>query len=104
MVTELKKDTFDSAINEGDELILVDFYAVWCGPCQMLAPHVDALADAYPTLKVCRLDVDDAGEIAMRYGITSIPTLIYFRGGEAVKMHVGYCTPEQLRTMTEALL
>ncbi len=104
MIIELQKDTFDREVLNNDGLALVDFYAVWCGPCQLLAPHVDALAEDYPALKVCRLDVDSAGEIAARYGITSIPTLIYFRGGKVEKISVGYRTREELRTMTEALL
>ncbi len=104
MIYELTKETFDREVLEASGLVLVDFYAVWCGPCQMLAPHVDSLAEEYPTLKICRLDVDTAGEIAMRYGITSIPTLIYFRGGNPVKTGVGYRTREELRSMTEALL
>ncbi len=104
MIHELTNTDFDSEVLQADELVLVDFYAVWCGPCQLIAPHVDALAEQYPTLKVCRIDVDSAGAIAARYGIVSIPTLIYFRGGAVVKTVVGYRTREELRAMTEELL
>ncbi len=104
MIHELTATTFDNEVLSHKGLVLVDFYAVWCGPCQMIAPHVDALADAYPSLKVCRIDVDAAGAVAARFGIVSIPTLIFFRDGEVVKTVVGYRTKEELRALTEELL
>ncbi len=103
MIYELTNESFDTEVLSASGLVLVDFYAVWCGPCKMLAPHVDALAEEYPDVKICRLNVDVAGEVAMRYGITSIPTLIYFRDGSPVKTAVGYLSADALRKMTEAL-
>ncbi len=104
MIHELTSQSFDTEVTNADGLVLVDFYAVWCGPCQMIAPHVDALAEAYPALKVCRIDVDAAGDIAARFGIMSIPTLIFFRSGNAVKTVVGYRTRDELRAIAEELL
>ncbi len=104
MIIDVTTESFEKEVLFAEGLVLVDFYAVWCGPCQMLAPHVEALADEFPTLKVCRVDVDAAGALAARYGISSIPTLIFFRGGEVQKSSLGYRTREELRVMTEALL
>ncbi|MBQ4324781.1 MAG: thioredoxin [Clostridia bacterium] len=100
----LTQDNFDSEVLAAEGLVLVDFFATWCGPCSMLAPHVTRLAEELPEVKVCRLDVDSAMEIAVRYGISSIPALFYFRGGEIVKTLVGYCDYEELRRATEELL
>ncbi len=104
MELTLTDKNFDSEVLACPSLVLVDFYAVWCGPCAMIAPHVAALAEEYPALKVCRLDVDEASGIAARYAVQSIPTLMYFRGGQLIKTLVGYRTLAELKAETEALL
>ncbi len=101
MIYDLTSVSFDAEVLHAKELVLVDFYADWCGPCKMLAPHVDALAETNTDIKVCRLNVDAAGEIAIRYGIMSIPTLMFFRGGEAVETAIGYRTPAELASLVE---
>jgi thioredoxin 1 len=103
MEVTLTQETFDSEVLASEGLVLVDFFATWCGPCSMLSPHLTRLAEEVPEVKVCRLDVDTAMEIAIRYGIASIPALFYFRGGEIVKKLVGYCEYEELRKVTEEL-
>lgn len=81
---------FDQKVLQSDVPVLVDFWAVWCGPCRMVAPHVEAVAQQFEgRAKVYKLDVDQEGEIAARYGIMSIPTLMFFKGGKPVDQIVG---------------
>lgn len=82
-------ENFDKAVLNGAGTNLVDFWASWCGPCRMLSPVVEQVADENPDLHVFKVNVDDEPEIAERYGIQSIPTLIVFRGGQEVNRSVG---------------
>ena len=100
----LTNENFDTEVLGAEGLVLVDFYATWCGPCKMIAPHVTQLAEEVSAVKVCRLNVDEAEDPARKYGIRSIPTLMYFRQGEVVKTLVGYMPYEELKRETEALL
>lgn len=81
---------FDSEVLQCTQTVLVDFYADWCGPCKMLTPVIDEIATEHPEVKVVKLNVDNAPEIASRYGVMSIPTLIVFKNGQAVNQSVGY--------------
>ncbi len=80
---QFKKETAEGKV-------LVDFYATWCGPCKMLAPIVEEVANAHPEIKVLRIDVDEVPEVAGLFGIQSIPTLIRFEDGKAVDTKLGY--------------
>ena len=88
-VTVLTNENFEAEVLQQEKPVLVDFFATWCGPCKMMAPVIDEIADESDDYKVCKLDVDEADEIAMQYGIMSIPTLMIFKAGEPVKTFVG---------------
>ncbi len=83
-------ETFETEVLNSDTPVLVDFWADWCGPCRMIAPSVDAIAEEYEgTLKVAKLDVDDNPAVQGRYGIVGIPTLMVFKGGKVVERITG---------------
>jgi thioredoxin 1 len=89
--------TFGTAVEQAKGVILVDFWAAWCGPCKMIAPIVEQIADENPgKITVGKLDVDANGETAMKYGVMSIPTLILFKDGQPVERLVGYMPKERL--------
>ena len=91
---------FNKEVLESDKVVLIDFWATWCGPCKMLAPTVSEIADEYEgKVKVCKLDVDQAMDIAMSYGVASIPTLILFKDGEIVKKSVGVVSKTEIEAM-----
>lgn len=83
MEVVLNKDNFNQEVLESNLPVMVDFWSDWCMPCKMLAPTVETIAKEYEgKLKVCKLNVDDAQEIAIKYGVINIPTLIFFKNGE----------------------
>ena len=93
-MTHFNKESFDAALAEG-KLMMVDFWAVWCGPCRMLAPMVDDLAEKYDgKVVVGKVNVDEEQELAIRYGVMSIPTVIFFKDGKEVDRKVGVMPPE----------
>ena len=98
-------ETFDSQVKESTTLTLVDFWADWCGPCKMIAPTVDELADEYEgRLKVCKLDVDENQRTAQQYAVRSIPSLLFFKGGKVVETVVGAVRKQRLEEVIEAHL
>ena len=89
-VTTLSDSTFDETVTSDGAPVLVDFWAEWCGPCKMIAPILEEIADEQgEALQVAKLNVDEAGDIARRFEVMSIPTLILFKDGEPVKRIVG---------------
>ena len=88
------KEEFDALIKEG--LVLVDFFATWCGPCKMLSPVLEEVANENPDLTILKIDVDEVGVLAANYGIQAIPTLILFKNGQRVDMRMGYQNKNQL--------
>ena len=85
---------FDEAIKEGK--VLVDFFATWCGPCKMLSPVLEELAEKHPEISVLKIDVDEVGPLAARFGIQAIPTLILFKDGQQIDKRLGYQNMNQL--------
>ena len=85
----LTKANFESEVVNYNGTVLVDFWATWCGPCRMLSPIVDQIAEENPEIKVCKVNVDDEGELAMKFSIMSIPTLLVFKNGELVNQAMG---------------
>lgn len=89
MAKELTAQTFDEAIR-GNAVVLVDFWAPWCGPCRMVGPYIDQIAEAYAgKAAVCKVNVDECPEIAARYGVSTIPTVMVFHQGKLAERAVG---------------
>ena len=95
------KDGFDKALSQG-KLMMVDFWATWCGPCRMLGPVIEQLDNQYPDVVVGKVNVDDEQELAMRYGVMSIPTVIFFKDGKEIDRKVGVMPPEAFVQVLEA--
>lgn len=104
-VVEVKDATFQDEVLSANEPVLVDFWAAWCGPCRMMAPVVEQMAQEYSgKMKVAKLNVDENPESASSYGVMSIPTLILFKGGEAVERFVGFRPKQELARLVDAKL
>ena len=103
--TPVSSTTWDAEVGKAQGLVLVDFWAVWCGPCQMVAPIVDELASEYNgKLKFMKLNTDESPDVAGRYGIMSIPTLLFFKGGQPVDKVVGAVPKKVLKEAIDRLL
>lgn len=103
--THVTTDQFDTEVLQSSVPVLVDFWAVWCGPCRAIAPHVDAISQEYAgRVKVVKVNVDEEPELALRYGIQSIPTLLFFKDGKVQDMIVGVVPKQTIVQKLEALL
>ncbi|HXX73784.1 MAG TPA: thioredoxin [Nitrospiraceae bacterium] len=102
---KVEDTTWDAEVMKAPELVLVDFWAVWCGPCQMVAPIIDELAKEYAgKVKVRKLNTDENPEIAGRYQVMSIPTILFFRNGQVVEKLVGARPKRQFKEIIDSLL
>ena len=88
-VMHITKNDFQKEVLESTQTVLVDFWATWCGPCRMIAPILEEIAEEHPEIKVCKIDVDTEAELAMEFRVASIPTLLVVKNGEVVKKSVG---------------
>ncbi len=94
MPLEITTANFDETVKEG--VTVVDFWAPWCGPCRMIAPHIEAIAEEMPNIKVGKCNVDAAPEIAAKFGIMSIPTVMIFKDGKAMDTTIGVVPKQAL--------
>ena len=103
MVLHLTSANFEAEVLRSSEPVLVDFWATWCPPCRMIAPAVEALAGEYAgKAKVGKLDVDESPDLAQRYGVQSIPTLLVFKDGQVVEQRIGAVPKAEMARMLDA--
>lgn len=95
-VIEISEENFESEVLKSELPVLVDFWAPWCGPCRMMGPIVDEIAEENFELKVCKVNVDEASELAIKYDVESIPTLIYFKNGQVRATMIGLRTKQDI--------
>lgn len=97
--TILTKENFQKEVIECEKTVLIDFYADWCGPCKMLSPIIEEIAQEREDVKVCKVNVDNESELAVSFKVSSIPTLVVMKNGEATNVSVGYVPKEKILEM-----
>ena len=95
----LTRNNFKSEVMSSDKTVLIDFWAEWCGPCRMMSPVIDEIADEVNDVKVCKVNVDEASDLASMFGIESIPTLIVIKNGQTVNKSIGLISKEQVLSL-----
>lgn len=101
---EVNEDNFDAEVLQASEPVLADFWAPWCGPCRMIAPMIDEIAEENAgSVKVVKINIDDSPSLATKYNVSSIPTLIVFNNGAAVNQWVGAQPKQELQEELDAL-
>lgn len=103
MIVALNESNFEQEVRKCQKPILIDFWASWCGPCKMLSPIVDEMSETDTDVKFCKVNVDDQPSLAAQFGISSIPTLVFFKGGQKVGQTVGFHTAQQLKELLDNL-
>lgn len=98
-VIKITKENFDNEVLNSEKTVLLDFYADWCGPCRMVSPIVDQIAEEHPEYKVGKINVDEQGELATTFGVMSIPSLFVIKNGEVANQAVGARTKAQILDM-----
>ena len=105
MAIVINDNNFEEIVLKSEQLVMVDFWAVWCAPCRAIAPFVDQIATEYESrVVVGKIDIEQSPDIANRYGIRNIPTILFFKGGELVNRHVGMTSKTALTNILNALL
>ena len=95
-VEKINKEIFEKEIKTSDKTVLIDFYADWCGPCKMVAPIVHEIAEENPQYKIVKVNVDEATDLAIQFGVQSIPTLIVMKDGKIANKAIGFRSKEQI--------
>ena len=95
----ITQDNFEAEVLQSDRTVLVDFWASWCGPCRMLSPIVDKIAEEYPEYKVGKVNVDEQQALAAAFGVMSIPTLVVFKNGKVANQSVGVQSKNKILEM-----
>ncbi|MDE7123670.1 MAG: thioredoxin [Alistipes sp.] len=104
MALAINKDNFQQVISS-EQLVVIDFWAEWCGPCRMITPIIEELAAEYEgRAAICKCDVEDNDDITMKYGVRNIPTIIFLKGGEVVDKQVGATSKDALKAKIEKYL
>lgn len=98
-VLKINNSNFEEEVLKSEKAVLVDFYAEWCGPCKMLAPVIDQIAKENEDIKVAKINVDEAQELAEKYGVMSIPTLVVIKNGQEIKRQVGLASKTEILGM-----
>ncbi len=101
MALVVTNENFEAEVINSTQPVLVDFWATWCGPCKMLAPTIDEISKENTDFKVCKVDIDQNPELAQRFGIMSIPTLVVLKNGEEVTRSVGVKQKEEIIKMVK---
>ena len=96
MVLDVNRDNFDEEVLNFDGRVLVDFWAEWCGPCMMMSPLVDEVSDELDDVKFCKVNCDEARDLALEFGIMTIPNLLLFENGELINQSVGYIEKQDI--------
>lgn len=98
-VMTITKDNFEAEVLKADQPVLIDFWAAWCGPCKMMGPVIDQIAGENEGIKVGKINIDEQQELAMKYGIMSIPTVVLFENGQPKETSVGLVPKESIEKM-----
>ena len=101
MVKEITSENFDSEVMASGKTCLIDFFAEWCGPCKIMSPIVDEIAEENADITVGKVDVDEAPDLAMQFGVMSIPTIIVFKNGEIAETFIGVTDKESIVNAVE---
>lgn len=101
-VLHITSETFEQEVLKSDKPVLLDFWADWCGPCKMLMPIIEDVSADMPDAKICKINVDEEPDLASKYKIMSIPTLMVIKNGEVVKTEVGVQSKSKIKEMLEA--